>query len=379
MGGALGSTVVPGCCGVIHVSKLLRGGVFHGDAARFPQRPPSSVPVIVWHLTGACNLSCRHCYAGASAEENEMGRDEAFDFLRHAASLKPHAVLFSGGEPLAHPHFWGYLARAGKLGLRVSLSTNGTLIDSEIARRLADANVGYVGVSVDGPPDVHDEFRRHRGAFDRAMAGVRHLRDAGCRVGLRFTMARPLLPHLRDVMALAERSGVQRICFYHFIPTGSGRGERSMCPERDEMRDALRQIFAWAEGEDAPEEVLTVGNFADGLLLYLDLKACGDERAGRVMELLERGGGGRSGRGIVSVRWDGALFADQFSWDRPLGSWRDLGALPAGDTPLDFLGRCGRCTWRALCRGNMRARARALTGDDRGEDPGCPLTECEIA
>ena len=369
---------------MIHLSKLLCGGAFSGDAARFPARPPTSVPVVVWHMTRACNLACRHCYAGADAGAGEeMGRDEAFALLRHFAGLKPHAVLFSGGEPLAHPDFFDYLERAVELGLRVSLSTNGTMIDAETARRLARGRVGYVGVSVDGPRDVHDDFRRCGGAFDRATAGVRHLRDAGCRVGLRFTMARPLLPYLREVMELAENTGVQRICFYHFIPTGSGAEETSMCPEREEMRGALRRIFAWVNGGGGagrpPEEVLTVGNFADGLYLYLLLKENGDARAEGVLRLLRRGGGGRSGRGIASVRWDGALFADQFSWDRPLGRWSDLGGAGAGEAAPRVSGRCGRCAWADLCRGNMRARARALTGDDLGEDPGCVLMEDEVA
>ena len=365
---------------MIHISKLLRGGSFAGDKARFPERPPSSIPVIVWHLTGNCNLSCRHCYAAAGGGE-EMDHAEAMAFLRHAAELKPHVVLFSGGEPLAHPRFFDYLDEAAKLGLRVSLSTNGTLIDRHTAQRLAQGPVGYVGISIDGPQKTHDAFRRCEGAFEHSLTGIRNLREAGCRVGLRFTMARPLLPYMQDVMALAETSGVQRICFYHFIPTGSGAEARSLLPEREETREALRRICAWAENATgrAPEEVLTVGNFADGLFLYLQLEKRMDGRAEAAMRLLQRSGGNRSGSGIVSVRWDGTVFPDQFSWDRPLGRWRDLGGISADEAPMRLDGRCGHCRWRELCRGNMRARARALTGDDFGEDAGCPLVEDEIA
>jgi MoaA/NifB/PqqE/SkfB family radical SAM enzyme len=310
-----------------------------------------------------------------------MDLGEAFEFLDMLADIKPHTVLFSGGEPLCHPYFFDCLERAAALGLRVSLSTNGTLIDRAAADRIASCGVGYAGVSVDGTGEAHDRFRRRDGAFSSAMRGVQNLREAGCRTGLRFTMARPLLPHLRGVMALAETTGVERVCFYHFIPTGSGAAEKNMLPPADEIRDALSVVFAWADEKNggAPDEVLTVGNFSDGILLYLGLKHNGDPRADGVIKLLARGGGGRSGHGIVSVRWDGALFADQFSWHRPLGTWRDIPGLAAEPALLAPGGRCASCRWLSLCNGNMRARAFALTGDDLGEDSGCHLTDDEIA
>ena len=194
-------------------------------------------------------------------------------------------------------------------------------------------------------------------------------------------MARPLLSNITDIMKLAEELEVDRICFYHFVPSGRGRGEDSFSPSREEIRAALFRLFDWADrGEKTPREVLTVGNFADALLLYLHLKERGDGRAENVLNLIGRGKGNRSGRGIVSVRWDGSLFADQFSWDRPLGRWTDIKKL-IGDTEKgspQFKGRCGRCRWLPLCRGNMRARALALTNDIAGEDPGCPLLDSEV-
>jgi MoaA/NifB/PqqE/SkfB family radical SAM enzyme len=309
-----------------------------------------------------------------------MSRAEAFSFLDHVAALDPPALLLSGGEPLAHPDFFEYVARASSLGLRVSLSTNGTLIDARAAEFLMEKGVGYVGVSLDGGRDLNDAFRGVGGAFDQAMDGIRALKNSGCRVGLRFTMARPLLRGLPEIMRASENLTVDRVCFYHFIPSGRGRDGMGLVPSRAEMRDVLRGLFEWVDRNDGtPGEVLTVGNFSDGILLCLRLRERGDARAENALSLIARSGGGRSGRGIVSVRWDGVLFADQFSWHRPLGRWPDIGKISEPEMPtLDFGGRCGRCRWLPLCRGNMRARAEALTGDPRGEDPGCVLEDAEI-
>ena len=367
---------------MIHLTKLLRGGTFVGDPARFPGPGAVSPPVVVWHMTERCNLRCRHCYAsGEASAAPAMSQAEVFAFLDRLAFLKPPSLLLSGGEPLAHPSFFEYLDRAASLGLRVSLSTNGTLVDADAARFLKDRNVGYVGVSLDGTGRDHDVFRGVNGSFLRALAGIHALKSAGCRVGLRFTMARPLLENIPDIMKLAEDLAIDRVCFYHFVPAGRGRDEVSFVPTRSEIRNVLKNFFEWVDGGTRiPEEVLTVGNFSDGILLYLYLTERGDPRAENVPALIGRAGGGRSGRGIVSVRWDGTLFADQFSWHRPLGRWTDIGGLSS--LPLhvpDLGGRCGACRWLSLCRGNLRARAEAMTGDPLGEDPGCVLEDDEIA
>lgn len=361
---------------MIHVSKLLRGGSYPGDAIRFAKSGAPRPPVVVWHMTDKCNLSCRHCYA-AGASAPAMPPDEAREFLRALAALNPPALLLSGGEPLSSPHFFDFLDMSLELGLRPSISTNGTLIDERVASRLASRRIGYVGVSLDGPRIVHDAFRGRDGAFADATKGIENLKNAGCRVGLRFTMARPLLPTLPDIMRICEDLSVDRVCFYHFIPTGGGRGEMDMLPSRDETRHALFDIFDWTDSGLAPGEVLTVGNSADGVLLYLRLKEAGDDRAEGVLSMLRRNPRSGAPAGIISVRWDGTVFADQFSWDEPLGNWRGINDIVARRAPIEPGGRCAPCSWKKICGGNMRARARALTGDPAGEDPGCALTDEE--
>jgi MoaA/NifB/PqqE/SkfB family radical SAM enzyme len=311
-----------------------------------------------------------------------MSCAEARTFLDKLAELNPPALLISGGEPLLHPAFFELLDYASGRLPRVSLSTNGTLVDGAVACFLKEKNVGYAGVSLDGPKEAHDSFRGVWGSFEKALSGIRNLKKAGVRVGLRFTMVRPLLAGIPDVMKIAEELEVDRICFYHFIPSGRGRFETELIPAREEMRTTLAHLFDWVDkGEKTPREVLTVGNFSDGVLLFLRLSEQGDKRAARVLKLLERNKGAKSGQGIVSVRWDGALFADQFSWRlASLGRWPDIEkSLENPPSKSCFKGRCGKCAWLALCRGNMRARAAASRGGLLDEDPGCVLLDEEIS
>lgn len=359
---------------MISLSKLLRGAaaVFPGDRLRYAGELPC--PVVVWHMTAACNLKCGHCYSAGFGADAMSPRETGL-FLRHLSAIRPPSLLFSGGEPLMHPLFFEYLAEARVLALNTAISTNGTLIDRGAAEEIAAAGVSYVGVSLDGVGASHDEFRGVEGSFDRAIAGVENLRRAGCRVGLRVTLARPVLPQLGDIFALAESLGVLRVCFYHFIPSGRGAGSASLMPSREEERQALRRIFDWTDGLTASggtaPEVLTVGDSSDGPFLYRYLLQRRPVAAPRALALLEKASRRGIGEGIASVRWDGALFANQFAWDEQPGSWREL-PLKRPKAPG---AACRGCGWTAYCSGSLRIE-KAEKG--RAEsDARCVLTEEE--
>ena len=74
--------------------------------------------------------------------------------------------------------------------MRAVISTNGTLITQDVAARLKEAGLSYVGISLDGLEPTNDRFRGVQGAFRKALEGVRNCLRAGVKVGLRFTMTR---------------------------------------------------------------------------------------------------------------------------------------------------------------------------------------------
>jgi MoaA/NifB/PqqE/SkfB family radical SAM enzyme len=255
-----------------------------------------------------------------------MDRAEAFRFISFLSDLRPPALLISGGEPLTHPDFFTYLEMTSSAGLKIAVSTNGVLFDDSVAAHIASFGVPYVGVSVDGVGGVSDAFRGVTGAFQKAVNGIEALASAGCRVGLRITLTRPLLPRLESILALALDLPISRICFYHFIPAGRGALDAGLSPESGDERRAVGRIISWADklrSRGGPLEVLTVGDASDGDLVYEYLRERDPVRAEAAGRLLRRFASRGSG-GMRSVRWDGLLFPNQFSWDRPLGHWRDL-------------------------------------------------------
>ena len=106
------------------------------------------------------------------------------------ADFKVPVILFSGGEPLLREDIFELAALASRKGLRVALSTNGTLIDAEKAGRIKDIGFAEVGISLDGIGAANDRFRRARGAYRAALQGIRNCLALGIRVSLRLTITR---------------------------------------------------------------------------------------------------------------------------------------------------------------------------------------------
>ena len=272
---------------MIGISKLYCGTVEPSDALRYGRRSkelPSHLlqfaqdkkPVVVWNMTKACNLKCRHCYAHATAgpAADELSTDEAKAMIDDLAQFGSPVMLFSGGEPLMRPDLTDLANHAVKKGMRAVISTNGTLITKDKAKELKDIGLSYVGVSLDGLKPVHDAFRGVDGAFEQALAGVRNCMAAGIKTGLRFTIFRDNAGEVPAIFDLIEKEGIPRVCFYHLVY--AGRGSKLMDEDLDHAgtRELLDLIMDRSRGlfaKGACPEVLTVDNHADGPYVYLRL------------------------------------------------------------------------------------------------------------
>ncbi|MCD6404700.1 MAG: radical SAM protein [Planctomycetes bacterium] len=388
---------------MIGITKLLTGTATVSAAVR--ARPGADVgllqfsaearPVVVWNITGDCNLKCRHCYAAAYADADrpELSTAQALAFIEDLAAMKVPVVIFSGGEPLMRRDIFERAAAAAAAGLRPVLSTNGTLITADVADRLKAASFAYVGVSLDGIAPTHDYFRNRAGAFDEAISGLRRGADAGLRTGVRFTLTHRNFPDLEAVLDLVEKEGIKRFCMYHLVYAGRGKDiiEQDAAPE--ESRRAVEILIAkaldWHE-RGVETEILTADNHADGVLVLKYVEAHNPARAGEVRTLLEMSGGCSAGRKIAAVDPAGNVCPCQFWTHESLGNilerpfseiWHDeanplLAKLRSAVTPQSPSSRLARCAYRDLCRG-CRIRARAATGDTWADDPQCYLTTAE--
>ena len=387
---------------MINITKLYCGLSQSADALRYGQgngAPRSAAerrPIVVWNITRRCNLKCIHCYSDSDAREypGELTLDQCRSVLDDLAQFGVPGVLLSGGEPLIHPHFFDLASYARAQGLRLTLSTNGTLIDRDAAQRLKDTGFAYVGISLDGIGATHDHFRGRQGAFEKTVAAFRHCKAVGQKVGLRLTLSTHNIADLDRILDFIEAEDIDRVCFYHLVY--SGRGSNVVDVTHEQTRAAVDKIIdrtaLWA-ASGRPREVLTVDQPADGAYLYLRLREENPARAEEVLDLLRWNGGGAhgSGTGIGNIDTQGNVHPDQFWQSLTLGNvkqrpfseiWRDtsnetLSALRNRAGRLE--GKCAGCRFLDVCGGGFRVRAVQVHGNLWAPDPACYLSEQEIA
>jgi len=391
---------------MLGVTRLLCGTATPGDALRFGRRskelPPHLLhysqdkkPVIAWNVTRRCNLHCAHCYTDSFDRdyEGELTTDEAKRVVDDLAAFGAPVILFTGGEPLLRPDLPELVAHTQGRGIRIVISTNGTLLIHAVAQELKELGVSYVGVSIDGPAPVHDRFRGKLGAFEEALQGIRNCQEVGLRVGLRVTLTQFSYPYLDEIFDLLESEEIPRICFYHLAY--AGRGDRIVKYDltHEETRAAVDTVFRRTldlHRRGITKDVLTVDNHTDAVYLYLRVRESEPERADDVYQMLRWQGGNQSGIAVGNIDPMGNVHADQFSWGYSFGNVRERPFSEiwsdGGDPTLAILrnrkghigGRCARCGYFEICNGNLRARAESYYGDRWAEDPACYLTDTEL-
>ena len=379
---------------MINITKTWCGRAGSGDKLRY-RKGVHSRPVVVWNITRRCNLRCIHCYAraGSTSCSNELTTGQGYDLIDDLAEFNVPVLIFSGGEPLMRGDLFELAARAKAHGLRIVLSTNGTLITREEAQKLKQAGFSYIGISLDGMEKTNDHFRARPGAFEAAVQGIKNCLSTGLRTGLRFTLSKHTLSDVHGVFSLIEQERIPRVCFYHLVYSGRATNLKQEDLSHKQTRTFMDRVIQKVEefnrnGREA--EVLTVDNHSDAPYIYRKLLERDPDRAQQVLELFKMNGGNTSGKGFGCISFSGDVHPDQFWHHRSLGNvlarrfseiWSDeteplLKALRNRKKMLK--GRCAWCRYLDICNGNFRVRAEAVHQDLWAPDPACYLTDEEI-
>ncbi len=367
--------------------------VLEPTPVRGRRSPPG--PVVIWNLIRRCNLACKHCYSlsGDRDYPGELSQEEVHRVMEDLRSFGVPVLILSGGEPLLRPDIFVISARAKEMGFYVGLSSNGALIDAAKADRIAEVGYNYVGVSLDGIGATHDRFRRREGTFERALAGIRHCRDRGIKVGLRFTMTADNEVELPLLLDLMDREDIDKFYLSHLVYAGRGNRNRADDSAHASSRKAVTLLFERALSDlenGRNREYVTGNNDADGVHFLHWVERRFPERAAHVRAKLVEWGGNSSGCAVANIDNLGNVHPDTMWWHYSLGNvrerpfseiWSDLSdPILRGlrERPRKVGGRCGACVHRDICNGNTRVRVFQLTGDPWGEDPGCYLDDDEI-
>ncbi len=183
------------------------------------------------YLSSSCNLRCRHCWITPEFSGDTPVPGTTVDIttlhkaVNEAKTLGLSSAKLTGGEPMLHPQFLDVVDMLSSEGLSLIMETNGTLITPEIARHLKEkTRMNFISLSIDSPvPEEHDAFRGVKGAFQRTLAGVDALVDAGytnCQIIMSVHPGN--VGRMEELVKLAAEHKVASVKFNPVMATGRG-------------------------------------------------------------------------------------------------------------------------------------------------------------
>ncbi|HET8853993.1 MAG TPA: mycofactocin radical SAM maturase [Ktedonobacteraceae bacterium] len=215
-----------------------------------------SAPITVtWEITAACNIACVHCLSSSGRRRpRELKTQQALALVEELAEMQVFQIHFGGGEPFIYPGIWQVLERCSNHGLVMCISTNGTLITQERARRLKQFEPLYFQVSLDGgAPETNDNIRG-KGVFKRALRGLELLAAENHSLTVNSVLTKYSFYELDRLYEIAARFGA-KLRVTRLRPSGRGKEVwGALHPTREQYRE-------FADWLGAHPDVLTADSF----------------------------------------------------------------------------------------------------------------------
>ena len=202
---------------------------------------------LFFELTLRCNENCLHCGSRCGEVSGEELPTEVFlgvlDKVAKDFEGRLPMLNITGGEPLLRKDFFEIVSHAKELGFSWGMTSNGTLITKEVARKLKEAGMSTISVSLDGTKEYHDAFRRSKNAYERTVEGLRNLKEQGFKEVQATTVVTPKnLPLLDDLLQVLCEIDVDSWRLVGMEPIGRALDNPELLLSKEEQLTLLRYI-----------------------------------------------------------------------------------------------------------------------------------------
>lgn len=335
--------------------------------------------LVAWEITARCNLNCAHCRAGTveGPFTGELSTEQCKETLSQIKDLGDPIVILTGGEPLLREDVFDLAAEGTRLGLRMVMASNGTLITAALVEDMKSSGIGRVSISLDGADGKqHDRFRRVPGAFNAALNGIELLKEKGVEFQVNTTVTKQNLNRIGDILNLAVEMGAAAYHIFLLVPTGRAKHMLDQEIDAPEYEELLRWLYhmqnktpihlkatcapqyyrilrqeARLKGESVNYETYGLDAITRGCLGGTAFCFISHKGIVQPCGYLELNCGDLKSSSLVSIWKESEVFKQL----------RDFGA---------YKGKCGQCEFLRVC-GGCRARAFEATGDFLAEEPLC--------
>ena len=238
------------------INELMDGGVRRRELSDEGLAAPQAYLI---SPTMRCNLHCKGCYAANYSQEDELELEVIDRVLTEGKELGMYWVTILGGEPFIRQDMWEMYKRHNDVFFQVF--TNGTLIDKDVARKLAEVGNVLVVFSIEGFEEETDA-RRGKGVFKKIMQGMDNLRQAGVAFGFSAMATR----HNVDLIIGDEFNDmlIEKGCLmgWHFLYIPVGRNPDTSLMPTAEQRELMRQRGAQRIRNEKPILIVDFWNDA---------------------------------------------------------------------------------------------------------------------
>ena len=212
-----------------------------------------------FELTPCCNLSCKMCYVRMTKQQQEAIRPlhTAKEWIALGKKARESGLLYlllTGGEPFLHPQFREIITELSKLGLIISINSNGTMINEEVISWLKDVAPFRINITLYGASnETYERLCGHPHGFTQVTHAIRLLKEAGITVKINCSVTPYNAQDLEGIFAFAKKEGlVVQAASYMFPPL---RRDKEMIGKNDRFsaEEAAYQqarIACYLNGED---------------------------------------------------------------------------------------------------------------------------------
>jgi AdoMet-dependent heme synthase len=350
--------------------------------------------LVIWEVTQACPLACRHCRAEAQPNRSpdELTTEEGKRVLDQIHALGTPVCVLTGGDPARREDLEQLVRHGTDLGLRMATIP---VASSDLTRdrlaRLKDAGVAQLAFSLDGAlPELHDGFRQVPETFERTLRAIDWVHQLDVPLQINTTVARYNAHHVDSLIEMVERLDVVFWEVFSLVPVGRGAVLESLSAAEHEV--LFDKLYALSQRVSFVVKVTEAPHYRRYVLerRRRDGHAAGPihsrsavpAQLSRELSTHEsfgaRAKGINSGKGFCFVSHTGEVYPSGF-FPKAVGSlrerslqdlYRDSELFRDLRNPRRLHGRCGACEFMDVC-GGSRARAYATTGDWAAEDPAC--------
>lgn len=334
--------------------------------------------LVIWEVTRACALACRHCRAAAEDRRDpcELTLEEGIDLLNQVREMGTPLIVFTGGDPLQRDDLEDLIRHAKRIGLRPAAIPAATpRLTRDRMFSLRDAGLEQVAISIDASTaERHDAFRKVEGTFAKAMQAADWAHQAGISLQINTVFGAWNYDDFDAMADLVRRLDIVFWEVFFLVPTGRGAELQGCTPEQMELLFA--KLYALSLEVPFVIKVTEAQHFR----AYVARRMAADPPAAKP-RLMMSGRPVNAGCGFCFVDHIGNIcpsgflplergnirrvrLADVYRTDPVFCELRDVNRLK---------GRCATCADRAFCGGGSHARAYALTGDYLAPDPACAL------